>query len=134
MIAGVGTDLCDTARLARALARHGDAFAARILGEHEWLVYQERKVRSADRALKYLGSRFAAKEAFSKAIGLGMTAPMTWRACELLNDADGRPYLSLNGPLAAWFEQRAWQAHVSVSDEGQHALAFVIVETKNTPL
>lgn len=131
MIVGIGTDLCDTARLARALARHGDVFAAKILGEQELTQFIERRSRAPERALRFLGTRFAAKEAFSKAIGLGMTHPMSWRSCELLNDANGRPYLSLNGELATWFESQGWLAHVSVSDEGQHALAYVIVESRN---
>ena len=131
MIVGVGTDLCDTSRLARALARHGDAFAAKILGEQEFALFVDRRERAPERALRFLGTRFAAKEAFSKAIGLGMTHPMSWRSCELLNDANGRPYLSLNGELATWFDDQGWLAHVSVSDEGQHALAYVIVESRN---
>lgn len=130
MIVGIGTDLCDTTRLARALTRHGDAFARRILGEQEMAQFLDRRERAPERALRYLGTRFAAKEALSKAIGLGMSHPMGWHACELLNDAQGRPYWSLHGELAAWFSARGWQAHVSVSDEGPHALAFVIVETQ----
>ena len=133
MIVGIGTDLCDTARLARALARHGEPFAAKILGEQEWALYRDRSQRSPERALRFLGTRFAAKEAFSKAIGLGMTQPMSWRACELLNDALGRPYFALSGELSTWFTSRGWQAHVSVSDEGPHALAFVIVENQIKP-
>ena len=93
MIVGVGTDLCDTSRLARALARHGDAFAAKILGEQEFALFVDRRERAPERALRFLGTRFAAKEAFSKAIGLGMTHPMSWRSCELLNDANGLPAL-----------------------------------------
>ncbi|HET8695013.1 MAG: holo-ACP synthase [Burkholderiales bacterium] len=133
MIVGVGTDLCDTSRLARALARHGDGFAGKILGAREYTEFVSRRTRSPERALRYFGTRFAAKEAFSKAIGLGMTQPMSWKACELLNDAQGRPYISLNGDLASWVERQGWQVHVSVSDEGPHALAFVIVEKIQTP-
>ncbi|MGE5450975.1 MAG: holo-ACP synthase [Acidobacteriota bacterium] len=133
MIVGIGTDLCDTTRLARALARHGDAFAAKILGERELMLYRERQLGSPERALRFLGTRFAAKEAFSKAIGLGMTQPMSWHGCELLNDAQGRPCFALSGKLSSWFEDRGWQAHVSVSDEGPHALAFVIVESQIKP-
>ncbi|HET8870576.1 MAG TPA: holo-ACP synthase [Aquabacterium sp.] len=132
MIVGVGTDLCDTTRLARALARHGDGFARKILGPNEYSEFQSRQSRTPERALRYLGTRFAAKEAFSKAIGLGMTAPMSWKSCEVLNDAQGRPYVSLNGELADWFRGQGWRVYVSVSDEGQHALAFVVVESIQT--
>lgn len=133
MIVGIGTDLCDTTRLARAVSRHGDAFASKILGDQEFVLYRDRCERVPERALRFLGTRFAAKEAFSKAIGLGMTKPMTWRACELLNDAQGRPYFALNGALSIWFANHGWQSHVSVSDEGPHALAFVIVENQIKP-
>lgn len=133
MIVGIGTDLCDTTRLARALARHGEAFAAKILGQQEMALYRDRSQRAPERALRFLGTRFAAKEAFSKAIGLGMTQPMGWHVCELLNDAMGRPYFALNGELLTWFTKQGWQAHVSVSDEGPHALAFVIVENQIKP-
>ncbi len=129
MIVGIGTDLCDTGRIAQALARHGDAFAKKILGADEWLVYSDRVKRTPERALRYLGTRFAAKEAFSKAIGLGMVHPMGWHPCQLLNDESGRPTFVLAGDLARWFEEKKWRVHVSVSDEGAHALAFVMVET-----
>ena len=133
MIVGIGTDLCDTTRLAQALARHGERFAAKVLGVHELVEYQKRQAAAPARALKYLGTRFAAKEALSKAIGLGMREPMSWHACEILNDAMGRPELVLNGDLLVWLNDRHWHAHVSVSDEGAFAQAFVIVETRNSP-
>ncbi|HEX5312638.1 holo-ACP synthase [Aquabacterium sp.] len=129
MIVGIGTDLCDTGRLAKALARHGDAFARKILGDDEWAIYQDRVVRAPERGLRFLGTRFAAKEAFSKAIGLGMVHPMGWHSCQLLNEESGQPAFVLGGDLAYWFNEKKWRAHVSVSDEGAHALAFVLIET-----
>jgi len=76
----------------------------------------------------YLATRFAAKEAFSKAIGLGLRWPMTWRHCELINAASGQPRIQLHGALAEWFAARSLVAHVSVSDEADTAAAFVVVE------
>ena len=84
------------------------------------------------RGLSYLATRFAAKEAFSKAIGLGMRMPMTWRACEIVKASSGKPELRLHGELAAWFSARKLHAHVSVSDESDYAAAFVVVETRDT--
>lgn len=133
MIVGIGTDLCDTQRLAQALVRHGDRFAAKVLGEQELVEFQSRRDSSPERALKFLGTRFAAKEAFSKAIGLGMREPMSWHACQVCNDAMGRPEIVLSGELLRWFEDRQWRAHLSLSDEGHLAQAFVIVETRNSP-
>jgi len=129
MIAGIGTDLCDCRRVAAALTRHGDRFAQRVLGQQEWLVYQQRQAAHERKALCYLATRIAAKEAFSKAIGLGMTAPMTWRACQTLNNDQGRPVIVLEGALASWFDERGWRAHVSLTDEGDYAQAFVVIDT-----
>ena len=108
----------------------GERFAERVLGPREIEVFRQRRARAEARGIAYLATRFAAKEAFSKAIGLGMHAPMSWRDCEILNAPGGRPQVALHGELAAWFEARHLVAHVSVSDEAEHAAAFVVVETR----
>lgn len=82
--------------------------------------------------MAYLATRFSAKEAFSKAIGLGLHSPMTWRRCEVLNLPSGQPYLQLHDELAAWFEARQLCAHVSVTDENDYATSFVVVERRTT--
>lgn len=128
MIVGIGTDVCDLRRMRATLARRGERFAERVLGEQELAVFRARRARAEARGLAYLGTRFSAKEAFSKAIGLGIHWPMTWRGCEILNEAGGKPYVRLNGVLAQWFEARGWRAHVSVSDESDYAASFVVVE------
>lgn len=128
MIVGVGTDLCDVRRIEAAVSRQGERFAQRILGAQEQAVYRERLNGPATRAWRYLGSRFAAKEAFSKAIGLGMRSPMNWHDCQVVNNALGQPRFHLSGELANWFAGRNWQAHLSLSDEGDHALAFVVID------
>ncbi|HEY6511951.1 MAG TPA: holo-ACP synthase [Burkholderiaceae bacterium] len=132
MIVGIGTDVCDISRIAAALERHGDRFAQRVLGPDELRVFEARRSRVARRGLSYLATRFSAKEAFSKAIGMGMRAPMTWRSCEVINAPGGRPEIRLHGALAAWFEERRLRAFVSVSDEANVATAFVVVETVST--
>jgi holo-[acyl-carrier protein] synthase len=128
MIVGIGTDVCSIDRIAAAVQRHGDRFAQRVLGPDEWRVYEARRARVAKRGMSYLATRFAAKEAFSKAIGLGMRMPMTWRACEVINAPGGKPEIHLHGELARWFDERRWRAHVSVSDEAAVATAFVLIE------
>jgi holo-[acyl-carrier protein] synthase len=130
VIYGIGTDVCDIRRIARALERHGDRFADKVLGPHEIDVWRDRRSRVEARGLAYLATRFAAKEAFSKAIGLGLRMPMTWRACEVVKASSGKPGIQLHGALAAWFEARRLVAHVSVSDETDYATAFVVVETR----
>jgi len=129
MIVGIGTDLCDIRRIEQTLQRRGERFAEKVLGPQELLVYRQRQARIAVRGLRYLATRFAAKEAFSKAIGLGIRMPMTWRSCESPNLPSGRPHIVLNGELATWFAAKKWQAHVTVTDEVDHALAFVVIET-----
>lgn len=134
MIVGIGTDLCDVRRIDEALQRRGDSFAEKVLGERELQVWRDRRARSAVRGLRYLATRFAAKEALAKAVGLGMRLPMTWRSCEILNTDSGQPQVVLHGELASWFHARAWRAHVTVTDEGDLAQAFVVVETLPAPV
>ena len=128
MIAGVGTDLCDVRRIDAAVSRLGDRFAHRILGASEQQVYAERRQAHVQRASRYLASRFAAKEAFAKAIGLGVRHPMTWHDCQVIQNELGQPRFQLSGELASWFASRSWCAHLSLSDEGDHALAFVVID------
>ncbi|WP_422012346.1 holo-ACP synthase [Roseateles sp.] len=128
MIYGIGTDLCDIRRIRETLARRGDRFAEKVLGPHELAVFHERRVKVAARGEAYLATRFAAKEAFSKAIGMGMRMPMTWRAMEVVKAPSGKPEVALHGELAIWFAARRLRAQVTVSDEQDYAVAFVVVE------
>jgi holo-[acyl-carrier protein] synthase len=130
LIYGIGTDVCDIRRIASTLERRGERFAEKVLGPHEIGVWRDRRSRVEARGLAYLATRFAAKEAFSKAIGLGLRMPMTWRSCEVVKATSGKPGIQLHGALAAWFEARRLVAHVSVSDETDYATAFVVVETQ----
>jgi holo-[acyl-carrier protein] synthase len=128
MIFGIGTDICDVRRIADTLARRGDRFAERVLGAREFEVFLQRRGRHELRATRYLATRFSAKEDFSKANGLGLRLPMTWRSCEVLNASSGKPEVHLNGALADWFEARGLRAQVSVTDESDYAASFVVVE------
>jgi len=128
MIYGIGTDICDIRRVAATLGRRGERFAEKVLGPHEIEVFRARRAKLEARGVAYLATRFAAKEAFSKAIGLGMRLPMTWRDCEVVKAPSGKPGLRLHGALAAWCDERRLFAQVSVSDESSYACAFVIVE------
>lgn len=128
MIFGIGTDLCDLRRVAATVARRGDRFAEKVLGPQELVVWRARRARVEARGLRYLATRFSAKEAFSKAIGLGIRSPMTWRACEILNLPSGQPQIVLSGELVPWFAERRLQAHVTVTDESDYVATFVVVE------
>ncbi len=128
MIVGVGTDVCDIRRIEASVQRQGERFAQKVLGVSELAVWRARSARWPQRGVRYLATRFSAKEAFSKAIGLGMRMPMTWRHCEVLNHPDGRPYLLLHGALGTWFQAQGWTAHISLTDETDYAASFVVVE------
>jgi holo-[acyl-carrier protein] synthase len=127
-IYGIGTDLCDVRRIEATLARRGDRFAEKVLGPAELAIFRSRRARAEARGLRFLATRFSAKEAFAKAVGLGIRSPMTWRACEIVNEASGKPVVRLSGALADWFAERGLSAHVSVSDESDYASSIVVVE------
>lgn len=128
MIYGIGTDICDIRRIEATLARRGERFAEKVLGPDELQVFRARRARAEARGVRYLATRFSAKEAFSKAIGLGLHLPMRLPDCQILNEASGRPVLKLSGPLADWFAALALSGQVTLSDESDYAVSFVVVE------
>lgn len=132
-IYGIGTDVIQVSRVAAVMTRTNGRFAEKVLGPDELRIYHARKARSEVRGLAFLATRFSAKEAFSKAIGLGMHWPMTWRALQTLNEASGKPIVKASGELADWLAERGITAQVTVSDERDYAVAFVIAESDLTP-
>ena len=128
MIYGIGNDICDVRRIRASVERHGERFAARILSDTELATWRSRSARWPERGVRFLATRFSAKEAFSKAIGLGMVMPMTWRSCEVANLPSGQPTFILHGALKDWFEARALRVHLSLSDETDYAASFCVVE------
>ena len=134
MVYGIGTDICDIRRIRASFERHGERFAQKILSDAELAVWRRRSARWPERGLRYLATRFSAKEAFSKAIGLGMRMPMHWRLCEIANQPSGQPRIVLHGGLKDWFEAQQLVAHISVSDESDYAASFCVVERRTTNL
>ena len=130
MIYGIGTDICDVRRIRASLERHGERFAAKILSDGEMATWKARSKRWPERGVRYVATRFSAKEAFSKAVKMGMRMPMTWRLCEIANLPSGQPTIVLHGALKEWFDARNLSAHVSVTDESDYAASFVVVERK----
>jgi holo-[acyl-carrier protein] synthase len=128
MIYGIGTDICDVRRIRTSVERHGERFAQRVLSDAEFSTWKARSARWPERGLRYLATRFSAKEAFSKAIGLGMRMPMSWRLCEIGKLPSGKPVIVLHGGLKDWFEAQGLTAHVSVTDESDYAASFCVVE------
>lgn len=130
MIYGIGTDICDVRRIRASVERHGERFAAKVLSDAELKTWKARSARWPERGLRYLATRFSAKESFSKAIGLGMRMPMTWKLCEIANERSGKPVIVLHGELKTWFEAKGLQAHITVTDETDYAASFCVVETR----
>ncbi|HET7773942.1 MAG TPA: holo-ACP synthase [Burkholderiaceae bacterium] len=128
MIYGIGTDIVDIRRIAQTLARQ-PRFAQRILGAQELAVFERRRSSHPARGLTYLATRFSCKEAFSKACGLGMRSPMTWQAIEILNQPGGRPAIVAHGAMREWLVSRGLCAHVTLSDERDYAVSFVVLES-----
>jgi holo-[acyl-carrier-protein] synthase len=128
MIYGIGTDICDIRRIRASLDKHGERFAQKVLSDNEMQTYRVRSARWPERGVRYVATRFSAKEAFSKAIGLGMRMPMTWRLCEVAKLPSGQPTIVLHGVLKEWFEAKGLSAHVSVSDESDYATSYCVVE------
>lgn len=132
MIYGIGTDICDVRRIRASLERHGDRFAEKVLSQAELVTWRARSERWPERGIRYLATRFSAKEAFSKAIGLGMRMPMTWRNCEISKLPSGQPVIVLHGELKTRFEAKGLTAHITVTDETDYAASFCVVEYQNS--
>lgn len=128
MIYGIGTDICDIRRIKASLDKHGERFAQKILSEAELVTWKQRTARWPERGVRYLATRFSAKEAFSKAVGLGMRMPMTWRLCEIAKLPSGEPRIVLHGGLKEWFDAKQLKAHITVTDESDYAASFCVVE------
>jgi len=90
--------------------------------------YLSRKAKNPVRGIRFVATRFAAKEAFAKAIGLGIRMPMTWPAAQMLNAPSGKPMIVCSGVLKEFMDKHKLTTQVTVSDEAEYAVAFVIVE------
>jgi holo-[acyl-carrier protein] synthase len=124
MIFGIGTDIVEVSRIEDSLARFGDAFAQRILTEQEWLSFQQSKTQA-----RFLAKRFAAKEAFAKALGTGLRDPATFQNIGVAHDDLGKPVLDLSPALQSFLDKKGIvQQHLSISDEKALAAAFVVLE------
>ena len=125
MIYGIGTDVVEVARIEASIAQFGDTFAKRILAESELASYLESQIKP-----RFLAKRFAAKEAFAKALGTGLRAPATFQNIAVSHDALGKPILILSHELQGLLQSKSiTQTHISISDERNLATAFVVLET-----
>jgi holo-[acyl-carrier protein] synthase len=125
MIFGIGTDIVEVSRIQASIDEFGDSFAARILADSELAAYQQSHIKA-----RFLAKRFAAKEAFSKALGTGLRAPATFQNIAVSHDVLGKPILLLAEVLQALLHDKTIaHTHISISDEKNLATAFVVLET-----
>ncbi len=123
MIYGIGTDIVAIKRLQGMWERHGEKTAQRLLAPQEMADF----AKAADKG-RFLAKRFAAKEAFSKALGTGIRPPAVLSAIAVSHDALGKPILNFCGQLAEMVKNQGLTAHLSLSDEADYAIAYVILE------
>jgi len=124
VIHGIGTDLVSVKRIEDALFRYGDRFLHRILSEAEVAEYAQ-----SSHPARFMAKRFAAKEAFSKAWGTGIGEAVGWHDVSVAHDSHGKPLIATSATLAEKFlTEKIVAAHISLSDENDHALAFVVLE------
>ncbi|VVC84207.1 holo-ACP synthase [Sideroxydans sp. CL21] len=124
MIFGIGTDIVTVARIEAASARHGAAFAKRILSVQEFDEYA-----SQAHPARFLSKRFAAKEAFAKATGYGLRHPVSLHRMTVSHDELGKPIFLFDAELSAYLQRLGIKRHhLSISDERDTAVAFVILE------
>ncbi len=124
MIFGIGTDIVTVARIEAAMERHGDAFAQRILSLQEYA-----ELSAQAHPARFLAKRFAAKEAFAKATGRGLHHPVSLHRISVSHDKLGKPIFLFDKELALYLSGLGVaRHHLSLSDERDSAVAFVILE------
>jgi holo-[acyl-carrier protein] synthase len=124
VIFGVGTDVVEIGRIEKALERFGERFARRVLCDPEL-----KRFRAHRQPAAYLAKRFAAKEAFCKALGTGVKAPANWHGVWVRNHPSGKPELEFSSRLQTLLSDRGIsRCHVSLADERGVAVATVILE------
>ena len=127
MIYGIGTDIVSIERVQSILNKNRDRFINRVLTEHERALFANK----ADSAA-FCAKRFAAKEAFSKALGTGIGRVVSFQDLTVRSNENGKPYFMPSEKLRLYLKDKEiQQGHLSISDESQNALAFVVLEAKD---
>ena len=125
MIFGIGTDIVEYARIEKMFARYGARLAERLLSENELP-----ELGTHTDPARFLAKRFAAKEAFAKAVGSGMRHPVTLQRISVTHDGLGKPVLQFDAALRTYLAQLGINGHhLSISDERDMIVAFVVLES-----
>jgi holo-[acyl-carrier protein] synthase len=123
MILGIGTDIAAVERLRLMWEKHGDRALEKVLAPSEFTGF----AAAADKG-RFLAKRWAAKEAFAKAFGTGVRPPVSLPAVAVIHDDLGKPGFAFLGALAE--AMHGLTAHLSISDEADYAIAYVILEQR----
>jgi holo-[acyl-carrier protein] synthase len=127
VIVGIGTDVTSIERITRSLERFGDRFVNRVLTPAERVRFERTRAKAS-----HLAKRWAAKEAFAKAIGTGIHAPFTWHSISVGRDAKGKPLVEPDARMAEHLKSMGvTRAHITLTDDAGVAVAFVVLEGKD---
>jgi holo-[acyl-carrier protein] synthase len=127
VIVGIGTDVASIERIGQSLERFGERFVNRVLTPAERVRFDRTKAKAS-----HLAKRWAAKEAFAKAIGTGIHAPFTWHSISVGRDAKGKPLVEPDARMAEHLKSMGvTRAHISLTDDAGVAVAFVVLEGKD---
>ena len=130
MIYGVGTDIVSIKRIQEILNKNRDGFINRVLTEHERALFANKSDSAA-----FCAKRFAAKEAFSKALGTGIGRVVSFQDLTIRKNENGKPYFMPSEKLRLYLQEKGIkQGHLSISDESLNALAFVVLEFESEPI
>lgn len=130
MIRGIGCDVVEVARVAEVMATHGERFARKLLTEGEWPLYEKRKALSQERAMAFIASRWAVKEAVSKALGTGISGDVSFHAMQIMHNDKGAPQTVFLSPLRDRLAQEGIFVHISITDEKSVVAAFAVAEQR----
>ena len=128
MIYGVGTDIINIERVEHILSKNKDGFVRRVLSDHEQLLFANKGNSAA-----YCAKRFAAKEAFAKALGTGFRSNLNFNDIEIINDKMGKPYYLITKKITKLiqmkFKIKKFNCFLSISDENDYSTAFTIIQS-----
>ncbi len=130
MISGIGCDVVELRRVADVYEKHGERFVHRILTTEELPLFNKRKALGEERLYAFLASRWAVKEAISKALGTGITAEVSFHAMEILHNASGAPMVLFKGELKDRLQEEGIFVHISITDERNVVAAFAVAEKR----
>lgn len=130
MITGIGCDVVELKRVEEVLLKHGERFVERILTPNEMPLYHKRLSLSKSHALAFVASRWAAKEAVSKALGTGIAEDVTFHSMEVMHNTKGAPLMLFCNALRERLMKEGIFVHISITDEKTMVAVFAVAEQR----